>query len=92
MENFKIIKETEDTLEFQLPNQDHGFSNLLVNALWKQKGVVAAAYNISHPLIGVPTILLQVEKKQNAKKILEAALKSIVDENLALKKQIAKLN
>ncbi|MBT3408698.1 hypothetical protein HOK68_05200 [Candidatus Woesearchaeota archaeon] len=91
MDIFKVLTEDNNSIEFELPKFDHGFSKLLVDMLWKEKNVIAAAYNKSHPLVGIVKVFLQTNGKVKPRDVLQTVLKLIIDKNLNLKKQISKL-
>jgi len=79
-----ILEEKKDFIKFELKGEDHTLCNALKNALWKNEDVEYATYDVKHPLIGIPTIIVKT-KKGNPK---DAVLKAISD----LKKQNAKVS
>jgi DNA-directed RNA polymerase subunit L len=44
---------------FELRGTDHTFCNALKQELWNDETVKVAAYNIAHPLVGVPKFIVE---------------------------------
>jgi DNA-directed RNA polymerase subunit L len=57
----KILKETQNELEFEIIGEDHTFSNALQNFLNNRKEVVLASYKIKHPLLSNPQIYVKTK-------------------------------
>lgn len=53
-----VLEESKDKLEIEIIGEDHTLCNVLRNELWNHN-VDIAAYNIEHPLISNPTIIVQ---------------------------------
>jgi len=53
-----VLNEDKGKIEFEIVGEDHTLLNSLRNELWNQD-VDVAAYNIEHPLISNPTLLVQ---------------------------------
>jgi DNA-directed RNA polymerase subunit L len=83
----KIIEETKNKIVFEIKGEDHTFSNILRKELWNDNHVKAAAYNIDHPLTGIPCFILQTDG-EDPKKVLKAAVKRIEKELEKLKEEI----
>ncbi len=73
----EIIEETKDKLVVEIRGEGHGFVNALKRELNKSKDVKAAGYNISHPLVGVPKLIVH---GKDGKKQLAVAAKNIQKE------------
>ncbi len=58
----RIIKETNEDLEFELPGESHTFCNLLADRLLANENVVFAAYKVEHPLVSFPVVYLRVRE------------------------------
>lgn len=66
-----ILETKKHRLVFELRGADHTFCNALKQELWNDDSIKVAAYNISHPLVGVPKFI--VESSADAKEALLAA-------------------
>ena len=88
--DFKILKEEKDTLELQFEGESHTFCNLLRKELWENENVVAASYNLKHPLLLTPTFILQVKSGKPRKFLVEAA-DALKKKTKELKAQVSKL-
>ena len=71
----KIIENTKKRLVFDLIDADHTFSGALKKELWNDKAIKVSAYNIEHPLIGVPRFIVETEDKDPSKVLLDAVKK-----------------
>ena len=58
----KILKEEKNKIEFEIINEDHTLCNAIRNELWNQDNVEVSAYNIKHPLISNPVMLVETSK------------------------------
>lgn len=79
----KILNEDKNKIEFEVIGEDHTLCNVIRNELWDQDNVNVSAYNIKHPLISNPIMLVEVNKG-DPKTALNSAVSS-------LKKQIKEL-
>ena len=81
----KILKEEKGKIEFEITGEDHTLCNPIRDELWNQEGVEISAYNIKHPLISNPVMLVEMTKGdpkkalQNAVSNLKKKIKSIKD-------------
>ena len=76
----KVIEESKDKIVLELSSEDHTFANLLRKVLWEDPNIDLAAYNIDHPLISKPKVMIKMKTgapkdalKKAAKKIAERA-------------------
>ena len=72
----KVLEETKERIIVEIKGESHGFVNALKSELNKDKGVKSAGYNINHPLIGIPKIVIQAKGK-DPKTLLHDAAKNI---------------
>jgi len=79
----KILNGDKNRIEFEVIGEDHTLCNAVRNELWNQDNVTVSAYNIKHPLISNPVMLVEVSKG-DPKTALNSAVSS-------LKKQIKEL-
>lgn len=69
-----VLEESKGKIEIEILGEDHTLCNVLRSELWNHS-VEIAAYNIEHPLISNPTIL--VEGSGDLKKKLVSASDSL---------------
>ncbi len=76
----KVIESTKKRIVFELPGTDHTFCNGLKKELWNDKNIKVSAYNIEHPLIGIPKFIVETDDKE-PKKALSDAVKRLQKKN-----------
>jgi len=86
-----ILEDKKKRLVFELKGEDHTLCNVLREELWNDKCVTVSAYNISHPLVGIPKIIIETDGKKAPKKALKDAISRIKKKNSELRKQVSKL-
>lgn len=67
------IEETKTKLVVELIGDTHTLPNVLKKELWNDKDVVVSGYNLDHPLVGRPQILVQTKKKSPRTALIDAA-------------------
>ena len=82
-----VLEEGKHKLVIQLKGETHTFCNALKEELHDVKGVKIATYKIDHPLIGVPTFLVETEGTDPRKAIKEA-LKNLRKKAEEFKKEV----
>lgn len=85
-----VLEESKTKLSFQLKGETHTFCNLLKAQLVKVNGVTLATYKIDHPLVGVPTFLVET-KGIEPRKAVKDALKALKKEATEFVKLVSKL-
>ncbi len=85
-----ILKEEKDTLELQLDGEGHTLCNLLRKELWDSEDTKVASYNISHPLIASPKLIV-VSEKTKPRKLLLDSVESLKKKNSELRSLLKKL-
>lgn len=73
----KIKENKKNKLVFELKGATHGFSNLLKEQLWKDSHIKVAAYRVDHPLVGIPTFIVETDGKESPKSALSSAIKKL---------------
>jgi DNA-directed RNA polymerase subunit L len=68
----KIVEKAKKRLVFDLVGTDHTFSGALKRELWNDKNIKVAAYNIEHPLIGIPRFIIETDDKDPEKSLTDA--------------------
>jgi DNA-directed RNA polymerase subunit L len=85
-----VLEDTKKRMVFDLKGEDHTLCNALREELWNDEAVTVAAYNISHPLIGVPKFIIETNDKSTPKEALKDAVKRLQKKNDNLIKQVQK--
>ncbi len=67
------IEETKNKLIVELIGDSHTLPNIIKKELWNDKDVVISGYNIEHPLIGKPHIIVQTKSKAPRTALVDAA-------------------
>ena len=85
----KIIEEEENKLIIELTGETHTLCNVLRKEIMKDEVVKAAAYDITHPVVGQPEFEIQGENPRQSlvdasEKVKNEALqfKDLIIENL----------
>ncbi|MBP2172473.1 DNA-directed RNA polymerase subunit L [Methanococcus voltae] len=82
----KIIKQTENYLEFELKNEDHSLPNILKDIMLVKENVIMASYNVEHPVldpesgkyISNPVLVLKTAEGTSAVEILKESLSDLI--------------
>jgi len=72
----KILEEKKGRLVFNIEGDGSTIANMLKKELWNDEHVKASGFNVEHPLINVPTFVLETDGA-DPKKTVSAALKRI---------------
>ena len=72
----KILEEKKNRLVFTLEGDGSTISNMLKKELWNDDHVKVAGYNVEHPLINIPTFIIETDGA-DPKKTVSAAIKRI---------------
>jgi DNA-directed RNA polymerase subunit L len=86
-----ILEDKKKRLVFELKDEKHTICNVLREELWNDKSVTIAAYNISHPIIGVPKFIVETDGTKEPKKAVKEALKRLKKKNEDLSKEVKKI-
>ncbi len=86
-----ILEESPKRLVAELKGAGHTLCNTLKVELWSNKHVKVATYSISHPLVGVPKIIVETDGEVKPKKALADAASRLAEEAGKLKKEFKKI-
>ena len=75
----KVIEESENKIVFQYPC-NLGFAVVLVEELWHDKNINAAAFEKDHPQTGVPKFVVET-KKGSPRDAIKDAIKRLKGTN-----------
>ncbi len=85
-----VVEDKKKRLVFELKGEGHTLCNALREELWNDKSVTVSAYNISHPLVGIPKFIIETSGK-SPKKALKDAISRLKKTNSALVKKVKTL-
>ncbi len=83
----KVLEKEKTKLKIEIIGEDHTFCNDLRKELWNDKDIQVAGYNIEHPLVSHPVMIIETTKK-DPKAVLEGALKRLKERNAKAKAAI----
>jgi len=86
----KIIEEKKNNLVFEIIGEDHTLFNALRSELNNDNTVKIAGYNVSHPFIANPRMIIETGSSETPKKALQSAIKRLVKKNEKLLKGFKK--
>jgi DNA-directed RNA polymerase subunit L len=86
----KVIEKGKKRLVFDLIGADHTFSGALKKELWNDKSIKISAYNVEHPLVGVPRFIVETDEKDPEKVLLDA-VKRLEKKNESFLEDIKKI-
>lgn len=72
----KILEEKKNRLVFNIEGDGATMANMLKKELWNDEHVKASGFNIEHPLINIPTFVVETDGA-DPKKTVSAAIKRI---------------
>ena len=84
-----VLEESKNKLVVEIKGESHALCNALKTELWKNKKVKIAGYNISHPLVGTPRLIIETDTG-NPKEMLADAAKSLKKDADAFLKSFSK--
>ena len=86
----KIINETRNRLEIEIPKEDHTLGNYLRTALLADPKVKHACYQKVHPLTGGITLVIQTDEGASPRKALDGALARMEKESGEFREKLKK--
>jgi len=85
-----ILEDKKNILRFELKGEGHTLCNALKNELIKNKDVEYATYNIEHPLIGIPEMVIKTKVK-TPRDAVKKAIEDLSKANKAFAEEFKKL-
>jgi DNA-directed RNA polymerase subunit L len=76
----KVLKKNKNELEIEIEGEGHTFCNVIQNALFKDKRVDFAGYNIAHPLTANPIIYVRTKTGTKPEAVLLNAVKEVMND------------
>lgn len=84
-----VLEDKPKKMVFELKGEGHTLCNALREELWNDKAITVSAYNISHPLVGVPKFMIETTGDKEPRKALKDAVSRLKKKNADLAKQLA---
>ena len=73
----KILENKKNKVIVEIKGETHTFCNALKKELWNDPHVKSAAYNINHPFVGTPKLIVETDGAEGGKKALIEASKRV---------------
>ena len=86
----KILEEKKNKMIIEVIGESHSFCNAIKKELWNDKSIKSAGYNIEHPLIGIPKIVVETDGSKEPKKALIDAAGRLAKSFDAMKSEFLK--
>ncbi len=86
----KILEESKNRILVEIIGESHAFCNALKKELYWDKHVKVAAYNIEHPYVANPKIVVETDGQEKPKNALLKAAERIKDNADKIKKMAEK--
>ncbi|RAP53671.1 MAG: DNA-directed RNA polymerase subunit L [Methanosphaera sp. rholeuAM130] len=83
----KVVEEQDNRLVFEVTGESHTICNILRKRLMSQDEVTAAAYDITHPLVGQPEFEVN---SPNPRESIKTASETIKQEATEFKDAVTK--
>ena len=85
-----IVEETPKRLVFEVKGQGHTLCNGLKSKLWENRHVKVATYTISHPLVGIPKMVVETDGEVKPRKVVGDAAEALRKDVAELKQELKK--
>jgi DNA-directed RNA polymerase II subunit RPB11 len=85
-----VLEESKNRLVVEIKGEGHALCNALKDELRKNKKVKMAGYNIAHPLVGIPRLVIETDAGGDPKKLLADAAKAVKKDADAFLKSFSK--
>jgi len=72
----KFLELEKNKLKLEFVGKSYTLANALVKELWKDKATQVAGYNLKHPQVDNPVLILETKGK-DAKKVLLGAISAL---------------
>ncbi|HLC65771.1 MAG TPA: DNA-directed RNA polymerase subunit L [Candidatus Nanoarchaeia archaeon] len=86
--DINIVEEKKNRIVFQLKDQTHTFCNALKEELLNDGHVKSASYSKRHPLIGIPTMIVETDG-EDTRKVLNHAVQRLLKECEKFEKEVS---
>lgn len=87
----KYTEDTKDRIKVELVGEDHTLANAVRKELWENPHIKISGYQIEHPLVSSPVLVIETDQKEDPKKSLIKALEGLRKKNKILLDSIKQL-
>ncbi|MBT3394955.1 DNA-directed RNA polymerase subunit L [archaeon] len=84
----KILESEKNKIKIELIGEDHTLANIIRKELWNDSHIKVSGYDVKHPQIGSPILIVETDGKEDPKKALLAAVERIQKNNNDLLDQL----
>ena len=70
----KVLEDKKNKLIFEVEGMGHTFINILKNELWQDSHVKVATYNIKHPIVSKPKVIVETDGSESPRAALTSAI------------------
>ena len=86
----KILENKKNKLVFESQDLGHTFCNVLKKEVWNGSHVKVVTYNIAHPLVSKPKMIIETDGSETPKNALLAAVQRLKRVSEKSKKEFLK--
>jgi len=86
--DLRVLKQDKDYVELEVIGEGHTMCNVLRKEIFNEKDDVVAGYNIEHPLVSNPKMIVKGDKPI---KLILNAIDRLKDKNKELRSKLKKL-
>ena len=83
-----ILEEKKNKLVFEVDGMGHTFINALKNEMWNDEHVKIATYNVRHPIISKPKIIIETDGNESPVAAISSAINRLKKDSEKLKKEL----
>lgn len=81
-----VLEDKAKRLVFEMKGENHTLCNALREELWNDKAITVSAYNIDHPLVGIPKFIVETNGDKEPRKAVKDAISRLKKRNAELGK------
>lgn len=86
----KVLQEKKDKILVEVEGQDAAFCNAIKKELWQDRHIKMAAFNMEHPLVSNPKIVVETDGKESPRAALEKAAERLKKQSKEMKSGFVK--
>ncbi|QQG38452.1 MAG: DNA-directed RNA polymerase subunit L [Candidatus Woesearchaeota archaeon] len=77
----QILEDSKEKLKIEVKGENHTLLNAVRKELWNDEHIKLSGYNMGHPLIPKPVLVVETDGKETARKALKDAIKRLSKSN-----------
>lgn len=86
----RVLEKEPNKIVIEVNGEGHTLCNLLESVLLEDEDVKLASYNISHPLVAKPVIIVQTKENKSPEAALKETVEKILERGRKLKEEFEK--